>query len=134
MKRRRLAARRRRRSRPASSGSVAGVPPEGGTTGPPACPLAAGRGPPSVLPTSARGSVLLTFIAHQHLIAKLFPDDFVDRGEFRMEPDLRYVPWPREINRVGSLDRAGTRGQEDDPVRERDRLFQVMRDEDDRGG
>src|SRR5881396_835820 len=80
-------------------------------------------------PTSDRGSVLLTLIAHQHLIAQLTPNRLIDLGKPRLEPDLRDVAWARQINRVGALDGSGTGGQKDYPIGEGDRLLEVVGDE-----
>src|SRR6266480_8019585 len=80
-------------------------------------------------PTSDRGSVLLTLIAHQHLIAQLTPNRLIDLGKPLLEPDLRDVAWARQINRVGALDGSGTGGQKDYPIGEGDRLLEVVGDE-----
>src|SRR5438094_9588843 len=61
-------------------------------------------------PTSDRGSVLLTLIAHQHLIAQLSPNRLIDLGEPRLKPDLGHVSRSWQINVVGALDRARSSG------------------------
>src|SRR2546429_231387 len=103
--------------------------PSGASTGFPSPACGGGSGWGFCEPTSDRGSVLLTLIAHQHLIAQLTPNRLIDLGEPRLEPDLRDVAGARQIDRVSALDRSGTSGQKDHPVGEGDRLFQVVGDE-----
>jgi len=51
----------------------------------------------------------------------------------RLETDLGDVARPRQVDLVVALHRARTGGDHEDAVAERDRLFEVMGDEDDRG-
>src|SRR5712692_852641 len=79
--------------------------------------------------TLDRGSVLLTLITHQHLVAQLTPDRLVDLCESWLKADLRHVPGPRQIDLVGALDRSRSGGEEDYAIGERDRFLEVVRDE-----
>src|SRR5260370_19500376 len=82
--------------------------------------------------TLSRAAALLTFIAHQNLVFQVLPYLFVDLGETRLETDFGDVAWPGEVDLVGALDRAGSGGDDEDPVAERNRLFQGMGHEHDR--
>src|SRR6266852_6999783 len=74
-----------------------------------ACRGGLGLGPT----TLDRGSVLLTLIAHQHLVAQLTPDRLVDLCKSRLEADLGHVPGPRQVDLVGALDRSRAGGDND---------------------
>src|ERR1700674_179363 len=84
--------------------------------------------------TLSRAAALLTFIAHQDLVLEVLPDFFVDLGEMWLEANLGDVARPRQVHLVGALDRAGSGGDDEDPVAERDRLFEVMSHEHNRCG
>src|SRR5690348_6160274 len=79
-------------------------------------------------------AALLTLIAHQDLVAQVAPDLFVDARELGLEADLGHVARPRQLDLVAALHGARTRGDDKDPVAQRDRLLEVVRHEDDRGG
>src|SRR4051794_27441076 len=66
------------------------------------------------------------------LVAQRVPDLLIQRDEARVEADLGHLPRPREVDVIDLLDRARPRGHDDDAVRERDRLLEVMRDEEHR--
>src|SRR5438132_1897128 len=74
------------------------------------------------------GSVLLTLITHQHLIAQLTPDRLVNLGEFRLKADLCHVAGSWQVDLVGALDRSGSGGEDDNAISERDRFLEVMGD------
>src|SRR4030081_3076974 len=87
----------------------------------------------AALVVSGRGSAstLSSLIAHQHLLAEIAPDLFVDAREAGVETDLVDLARPGQIDLVDALDGPRSRGQHHDPVRHRDRLLEVVGDEDD---
>src|ERR1700730_13495668 len=114
MTRRRRAARARRAVSSASSGFAS----------------AAGRGGFGLDPTTLdRGSVLLTLITHQHLVAELTPNRLVDLGESRLKANLGDVPRPGQVDLISALDRSRSGGEHNHAICERNRLLEVMRDE-----
>src|ERR1700732_1625161 len=133
MKRRRRAARDRRARSSASRGPASGLALIGPGGAPSCAPtLEKGGAPPCAL-TLDGGSVLLTLITHQDLIAKLTPNRLVNLGESRLKPDLGDVPRPGQIDLVGPFDGSRTGGEDDDPIGECDRLLEIVRNKDDRG-
>src|SRR5438477_2941993 len=82
--------------------------------------------------TGSSRAALLTLIAHQDLIAELLPHLFVNLDEARLEANLRDVARHRQVDLVGALHGAGSGGDDKHPVAQRDRLLEVVRDEDDR--
>src|SRR5262249_18838260 len=68
-------------------------------------------------------------IALVHFVSQMFPDLLVEPGELRVEPDLDHVARAWQRDRIAGLDAAGPGGEHDHLVRERDRLFEVVRDE-----
>src|SRR5438874_455074 len=89
---------------------------------------------PGASDANLSGAALLTLIAHQHLILEVFPDLFVDLDETRLETDLGHVAWSRQVDLVVALHRPRSGRDDEDPVAERDRLFEVVRDEHHRRG
>src|ERR1700730_3593567 len=79
--------------------------------------------------TLSRAAALLTFIAHEDLVAEVVPDLLIDLAKTRLEADLGDVARPRKIDLVVALDRAGAGGGDEHPVAQGDRLFEVMRHE-----
>src|SRR6059058_3098706 len=104
--RRRRAARERRATSCADPSAACG----GASIGIPSAACGGASGWGVCAPTSDRGSVLLTLIAHQHLIAQLTPNRLIDLGEPRLKPDLGHVSRSWQINVVGALDRARSSG------------------------
>src|SRR5882762_6591083 len=85
--------------------------------------------------SSARLDMLLRpLVAHEDLVAEVLPDVAVEIDEARLEADLRNVTRARQVHLVDAFDRPGAGSDHAYPVGERDRLFEVVRDEDDRGG
>src|SRR5436309_3206986 len=76
---------------------------------------------------------LRALIADQHLLPEVVPDLLVDPHEAGVETDLGDVAGTGQVDRVGPLDGSGTGGQHDHLVGQRDRLLEVVGDEDDRG-
>src|ERR671931_1486816 len=73
---------------------------------------------------------LLLGIRFEHLLFHGAPDGAVELDKSRREPNLRDVARPREIDAViADRMRFGTRREHDHAVRERDRLFEVVGDE-----
>src|SRR5438093_11627461 len=83
---------------------------------------------------SSRAAALLPLIAHKDLIAEVVPDLLVDGRKPGLESDLCYVARPGQIDLVIALHGARPGGDYEDAVAQRDRLFQVVRDKDDRRG
>src|SRR5262245_57169669 len=73
--------------------------------------------------TGRPGIALLDFVA------QIFPDLLVESGELRVEPDLDDVARARQRDRIAGLDSAGAGGEHDHLVGERDRFFEIVRDE-----
>src|ERR1700694_1599948 len=133
-KRRRRAARDRRARSSASRGPVSSLAPIEASGAPSCAPtLEKGGAPPCAL-TLDGGSVLLTLITHQDLIAKLTPNRLVNLSESRLKPDLRDVPRSGQIDLVGPFDGSRPGGKDDNTIGERDRLLEVVGNKDDRGG
>src|SRR5712691_8717171 len=80
-----------------------------------------------------RAAALLTFIAHQDLVAKVLPDLLVNLGKPRLESDLGHVARAGQVDVVIALDRARSGSDHEHTVAQRDRLFEVVRHEHDRG-
>src|ERR1700730_17904906 len=81
---------------------------------------AAWRGGFGLDPTTLdRGSVLLTLITHQHLVAELTPNRLVDLGESRLKANLGHVPGPRQVDLVGALDRSWSDRDNYHPIAQR---------------
>ena len=71
-------------------------------------------------------------IALQHFRFQHVPDCFVQFDKARQHPDLGNVARPRQVDReLADRMRRGPRRQHDDAIRQRDRLLQVVRDEQD---
>src|SRR5712692_9061754 len=85
---------------------------------------AAGSGALKGAPISSRAAALLAFIADQHLVPEVVPDQLVDVGEAFLEPDLGDVARPREPDRVVALHGPRPGADHEDAVGERDRLLQ----------
>src|ERR1700681_3487296 len=129
MKRRRRAARdRRARSSASIDPARLASPTAAGSPGP-----ACGGGPGWGRLTLDGGSVLLTLITHQDLVSKLTPNRLVNLGESRLKPDLGDVARSGQIDLVGPFDGSRPGGEDDHTIGKRDRLFEVMRNKDDRG-
>ena len=60
------------------------------------------------------------------------PEPVKERGELRCGVDVKHVPRTFQRDIVDLLDPPRRPAEQDDPVRKRDRLHQVVRDEDDR--
>src|ERR1700716_772296 len=85
-------------------------------------------------PTKAlRDAALRALIAHEHLVPQVVPDLLIDPRELRQEADLGNVARPWQIDAIDTFDRPRAGGDDDDAVRERDRLLEVVRDEHHRG-
>src|SRR6266480_3139914 len=111
MTRRRRAARDRRAASSAAFPSPACT--EGFTGFPsPACGGGSGWG----CSTLDGGSVLLTLITDQYLVAQLTPDRLVELGKSRLETDLRDVAWPRQVDLVRALHGSRSGGEDDDAI------------------
>src|ERR1700716_3279754 len=87
--------------------------------------------PVSGVTASSRAAALLPLIAHQDLIFQVVPDLLVDLAELRLHPDLGHVARPRQRHGIVGLDRPWSRADDEDPIRQRDRLLEVVSDEDD---
>src|ERR671924_2010283 len=73
---------------------------------------------------------LLLRIRFEHLLFHRTPDGAVELDKTRREPNLRNIARPRKIDAViADGVRLGTCGEHDHAVRKRDRLFEVVRDE-----
>src|SRR2546425_9471450 len=81
---------------------------------------------------SLRDAALRALITHEHLVSQVIPDLLIDPRELGLEADLGDVTRPREVDAVDTLHRPASRGDDDDPIGERDRLLEIVRDEDDR--
>src|SRR5919204_6616036 len=62
-------------------------------------------------------------------IAQVLPDLFVEPRELLAKPDLDHVTRPRQRDRIARLHAAGAGRQDDHLVGERDRLLEIVRDE-----
>src|SRR5882762_5483184 len=91
--------------------------------------LLVGSGPTNAL----RDDALRALIAHEHLISEVVPDLLIDPRKLRLESDLGDAARPRQIDAIDALDGPGTRGDNDDPIGECDRLLEIVRHEHDRG-
>src|SRR6266550_3728531 len=91
----------------------------------PTAPAAAGP----VEAPSGGSTALGTLIADQHLLSQVVPDFLVDLDKAWIEANLGHVAWSGQVDAVDALDRRRASSQHYDAVGERDRLFQVMRDE-----
>src|SRR5256885_15337848 len=81
---------------------------------------------------SLRDAALRALIAHQDLVSEIVPDLLIDPRELRLKADLGDVARPWQIDAIDALHGPRARGDDDDAVREGDRLLQVVRDEHDR--
>src|SRR2546423_1414601 len=82
--------------------------------------------------TALRDAALRALIAHEDLVSEVVPDLLIDPRELGLEADLGDVAGPRQVDAVDALHGSRSRGDDDDPVGERDRLLEIVRDEDDR--
>src|SRR2546423_361405 len=87
-----------------------------------------GSGPTKAL----RDAALRALIAHQDLVSEIVPDLLIDPRELRLKADLGDVARPWQIDAIDALHGPRARGDDDDAVREGDRLLQVVRHEHDR--
>src|SRR5436305_8183355 len=112
MRSRRWRTARARRATSSASVNAGGVVTDG--SAPPSCAptLDSGGAPPDALRLDGGCCMLLTLIAHQHLIAQLHPDRLVDAGELWKETNLRDIARSRQIDAVGSLDRSRSCGDD----------------------
>src|SRR5256714_5106580 len=85
-----------------------------------------GSGPTRAL----RDAALRALIAHEDLVSEVVPDLLIDPRELRLEADLGYVARPREIDAIDTLHGPWPRGDDDHAIGERDRLLEIMRNED----
>src|SRR6267378_470416 len=88
----------------------------------------------ALMPALSRAGALLTLIAHQDLIPEVIPDLLIDLTEPRLKSNLSDVARPRKVDLVVALDRARSGGDDEDPIAQRDGLFEVVRHEHDRCG
>src|SRR3979490_2094607 len=88
----------------------------------------------ALMPALSSAAALLTLIAHQDLIPEVVPDLLLDLSEARLKTDLGDVAWTRKVDFVVALDRARSGGDDEHAVAQRNRLFEVVRDEHDRRG
>src|SRR6266852_4102936 len=82
--------------------------------------------PGSLTRTLSRAAALLTFIAHRHLVPQVVPDLLVDLHEAGLETDLGHVARTLQIDFVVALDRARPSSDDEYPVAQGDRLFEVV--------
>src|SRR6516165_4585627 len=73
-----------------------------------------------------------TLIGCHDLAAQVVPDLLVEPREPGVEANLRDVPWTRQVDLVRALDRRRGRREHQHPVCERDRLLEIVCDEDHR--
>src|ERR1700716_3558328 len=76
--------------------------------------------------TLSRAAALLTFIAHQDLVAEVVPDFLIDLAKVRLEADLGDVARPGKIDLVVALHGSRSGGDDEYSIAERDRLFEVV--------
>src|SRR5713226_9415058 len=95
-------------------------------------PACAGGSTRAVIGALSRAAALLTFIAHEDLVAKVLPDLLVDLGESRLESDLGDVAGSRQVDLVVALHRPRRGGDDEHAVAQRDRFLEVVSDEDHR--
>src|SRR3954452_20229684 len=67
-----------------------------------------------------------------HLVAQRVPDLFVELDEARLEADLGHLAWARQVDVVDPLDLPRRGGHDHHAVGQRDRLLEIVGDEDDR--
>src|SRR5438270_9782677 len=132
MRRRRCATCARRALRSASKAAISAVRLARPCVAPSCIPTLPNGGAPPCALTSDRGSVLLTLIAHQHLVAKLAPDCLVNLDETRLEPNLGNIAGSRQVDGKSPFDRSGTRRHDHHAIGQRDGLLEVVGHEDDR--
>src|SRR5579875_461901 len=83
-------------------------------------------------PLIVSGSLLITFIANQYLLAQVFPDALVQFDKTGIETDVLHFARATQVDGINTLD-GGRPGSEDaDAISERNGLLQIMRDKDDR--
>src|SRR5215469_1575331 len=82
-----------------------------------------------VVPVSL-SSLLSTFIANHHLVAKIFPDFLVQLDEPRLEADFLYLARARQVDAIDALDGARPGSEDAHPVSQGDGFLQVVGDED----
>src|SRR5712692_7715090 len=75
--------------------------------------------------------LLPSLVADEHLVAEVVPDLAVELDEAPLEADLGDVARARQVDLVDTLDCPGPGSDHADAVGERDRLLEVVRDEDD---
>src|SRR5947207_1124179 len=78
----------------------------------------------------ALSSLLSTFIANHHLVAKIFPDFLIQLDEPWLEADFLHLAWAWQVNAIDALDGARPCGEHAHPVGQGDGLLQVVGDED----
>src|SRR2546427_4932771 len=81
---------------------------------------------------SARETLAAPLVAKSHLVLEVLPDRLVQPAEVGMEADLGHRARPRQPGRVDALHAPGRGGHHDDPIGQRDGLFQVVGHEHDR--
>src|SRR2546423_9923888 len=85
-----------------------------------------GSGPTRAL----RDAALRALIAHEDLVSEVVPDLLIDPRELRLEADLGDVPRSWKIDAVDAFHGPGPGRDDDDAVRERDGLLEIVRHED----
>src|SRR5215831_927570 len=78
----------------------------------------------------ALSSLLSTFIANHHLVAKIFPDFLIQLDEARLEADFLHFARARQVDGIDAFDGARPCCEDAYPVGQGDGLLQVMSDED----
>src|SRR5437773_3285179 len=81
---------------------------------------------------SAHETFLAPFVANAYLVSQVLPDRFVQPAEVGMKPDLGDRARARQVDRIDRFHPPGRGGHHDDPIRQRDRLFQIVGHEDHR--
>ena len=67
-----------------------------------------------------------------NLFLQVTPELVEKPGKRRLSVDVKHIAWTLQRNRVDLLDPPRRPAEQDDPVRKRDRLHQIVGDEDDR--
>src|SRR5438876_5121412 len=75
--------------------------------------------------------LLPPLVADENLVAEVVPDLPVELDEARLEADLGDLAGTRQVDLVDAFHRPGPGGDHADAIGERDRLLEVVRDEDD---
>src|SRR5260370_14326822 len=82
--------------------------------------------PGSLTRALSRAAALLTFIAHRHLVSEVVPDLLVDLHQVGLETDLGDLARTLKIDLVVALDRARPGSDDEYPVAQGDRAFEVV--------